>query len=74
MGSLAEKWYHEGMQLGEARGIQLGEARGTQRGEYNKAVQTARNLLSENIPIFTISKCTGLSIAEVNKIKVEMGN
>ena len=62
MGSLAEKWYHEG------------EARGTQRGEYNKAVQTARNMLSENIPIFTISKCTGLSITEVNKIKVEMGN
>ena len=68
MGSLAEKWYYEG----ESRGIQIGESRGIERGEYNKAVQTAKNMLSDGVQIPTISKYTSLSISEINKIKQEI--
>ena len=60
MGSAARKLIDEGIQLGESR------------GKYEARIQTAKNMLFENIPIITISKCTGLSIAEINKIKQEI--
>jgi predicted transposase/invertase (TIGR01784 family) len=70
MGATARKLIDEGIQIGESRGIQIGESRGIQIGEYNKAIKTAKVLLFENIPILTISKCTGLSIQEVDNIKM----
>ena len=54
----------EGIALGEARG----EKRGLLAGERKKAIETAKKMLEENIPAETIAKCTGLSLAEVNKL------
>jgi|GEM_PF-2793979 len=45
-----------------------GETIGVQKGERRKAELTARNLLSMNISIEIISKATGLSIEEINKL------
>ena len=70
VGSFARKFIEEGVQIGRSEGVQIGEARGVQIGEYNKAVSTAKHLLSENVHVQIISRATGLSIEEVNEIKI----
>ena len=44
------------------------EQRGYKEGAYEKAIETAKNLLLEKIPIEIIVRTTGLSIEEVNLI------
>ena len=56
--------FEEGIAIGEKRGISLGIT----QGAYQKAVETARNLLSKNIPQIVIAECTGLSIEEIEKL------
>jgi predicted transposase/invertase (TIGR01784 family) len=57
MASLAEKWYHDG------------EIKGKAEGEYNKAIEIAKKLLSKDNSITGIAYLTGLSIAEIEKLK-----
>ena len=56
--------FEEDIAIGEKRGISLGIT----QGEHKKAVETARNLLSKNIPQIVIAECTGLSIEEIEKL------
>ena len=42
--------------------------KGISQGEYQKAIETAKNLLAEKIPIEIIVRTTGLSVEEVNLI------
>jgi predicted transposase/invertase (TIGR01784 family) len=69
MGSLAQSWKDEGIQdgiqIGTKNGIQIGEARGKAEGK----AEIAKNLLAQNIDINTISTATGLSIADIQKLK-----
>ena len=44
---------------------------GISKGENKKSIEIAKNLLSMNMPIEDISKATGLSIEEINKISNE---
>ena len=44
---------------------------GLQQGLYQRAVQTAKNMLKDRVDIELISKYTNLSIEEINKIKIE---
>jgi len=73
MGSVAEQLLDEGFQKGIQDGIQIGEAKGEARGEAVGKVkgktEVARNLLSQNIDIKTISAATGLSIADIKKLE-----
>ena len=46
-------------------------ARGEKKGEKEKAIEIARNLLKENIPIEIIVKTTGLTKEELEKIMKE---
>ena len=48
---------------------QAGLKEGEAKGARNKAIETARNFLKENISAETIAKCTGLSLEEVNRLK-----
>jgi predicted transposase/invertase (TIGR01784 family) len=70
----AEKALAEGISIGKQEGISIGEARGIKKGieegENRKAIKIAKNLLSQKIDISTISSATGLSIAEIQKLKV----
>ena len=70
----AEKALAEGISIGKQEGIFIGEARGIKKGieegENRKAIKIAKNLLSQKIDISTISSATGLSIAEIQKLKV----
>ena len=45
------------------------EARGEAKGKAERNIEIAKNLLSQNIHINTISTATGLSIAEIEKLK-----
>ena len=57
--------------LSEAKeeGISQGISQGYTSGINDGIKQTAKNLLSMNMPIEDISKATGLSIEEINKLK-----
>ncbi|ARD87033.1 transposase (plasmid) [Rickettsia bellii] len=65
MKTIADKYIDEGiaqgMQIGEAKGMQIGEA----RGKY----EVAKNMLAAGSDISFISKVTGLSISEINKLR-----
>ena len=59
--------------LSEAKeeGISQGISQGYTSGINDGIKQTAKNLLSMNMPIEDISKATGLSVEEINKLKNE---
>ena len=58
-----------GIAIGEERGEKRGIAIGEERGEKRNMVKTAMGMLRENLPIEMISRITGLSISEINKLK-----
>jgi predicted transposase/invertase (TIGR01784 family) len=62
----------EGIALGKKEGIALGKkegiALGKEQGERNKAIEVAKNLLSQNIDVNIISAATGLSVQEIKKL------
>ena len=49
--------------------MQEGVKKGVQKGMHRKAIQTARALLEENMPLEKISQITGLSIEEIETLK-----
>ena len=49
-------------------GLKEGISQGFSQGSHQKAIETAKNLLLEKIPIEIIVRTTGLSIEEVNLI------
>ena len=56
------------LQEGEAKGFSLGLAEGETKGSYQKALETAKNLLALNLSIENIARATGLTEAEVKKL------
>ena len=58
----------EGREEGEVIGFDRGRKDGLTEGAYQKALETAKNLLDMNFPIGTISKATGLSEAEITQL------
>jgi predicted transposase/invertase (TIGR01784 family) len=65
MTSLAQSWKEEGIEIGILDGIRIGKA----EGETKKAIEIAKNLLSQKVDISTISTATGLHTAEIEKLK-----
>jgi predicted transposase/invertase (TIGR01784 family) len=65
MGSLAQSWKEEGIQIGKAEGVQIGKA----EGEEQKALVIAKNLLAQKIDINIIATVTGLSVDKIGKLK-----
>ena len=56
----------DALPLHDARRAGLKE--GLAEGAKKKAIETARKLLEKNISAGTVAECTGLSLAEVNKL------
>lgn len=56
---------------GEKRGEKRGEARGREAGATDTKCMIIKQMLASGISIPMISKLTGLSEEEVNKLKVE---
>ena len=57
-----------GEKLGEERGITIGRNEGISLGAYQKAVETAKNLIDLGLPQEQIALATGLSIEEIEKL------
>ena len=52
----------------EQKGIKQGKKDGIKEGIKQKAIETAKNMLKENISIDIISRVTGLDIKEIEKL------
>ena len=59
----------EALAEGKAEGLAEGEAEGKAKGMAEGKTEIATNLLKENYPIEKIIKVTGLSKAEIEKLK-----
>jgi hypothetical protein len=58
-----------GIQIGEQRGIQIGEQRGEQKGITVGVQLIAKNMLNKNMDVTHIAELTGLSVAEIERLK-----
>ena len=52
-----------------AEGKERGERRGKRIGKRITLIETAKNMIKNNIDISLVQKCTGLSLAEVKKLQ-----
>ena len=57
---LKQDTYDSGFSAGEEHGISL--------GAYQKAVETAKSMKSEKMPVDMIAHFTGLSVEEIEKL------
>ena len=60
------------LEEGKEIGIAIGEARGEERGRTEANLETARNLLMENVPEDMIARCTGLPLEKVHELAEEL--
>ena len=64
--------FEDGFSAGEEHGIAIGEERGISlgitQGAYQKAVETAKNLIDLGLPQEQIALATGLSVEEIEKL------
>ncbi len=58
----------EGLAEGKRKGLAEGRSEGLAQGKQEKAVETARNLLTKGINPDIIAECTGLSSQKVKEL------
>jgi len=72
MRTIADKYIDEGiaqgMQIGRNEGMQIGRNEGMQIGEAKRTMEVAKNMLNAGSDLAFISKVTGLSISELNRL------
>lgn len=59
----------EGLQEGKREGLQEGLREGKQEGKREHAVEMARKMLADKLPIEKIAEYSGLSLEEVHKLE-----
>ena len=59
----------KGIKQGKKDGIKEGKEKGIKEGIKQKAIETAKSMLKDNLSIDMISKYTGLDIKEIEKLK-----
>ena len=66
----------EGMSIGLERGLEQGLERGLatgrEEGAYQKALETARSLLSEGLAPQMVARCTSLPLETVQQLEREV--
>ena len=62
----------DGYKEGLDEGISLGIEQGIEKGIEKNKIEIVKNMLDKNLDINLITKITGLSIEEINKIKNEI--
>ena len=71
---IMQEGYSEGMSHGLEEGLKQGFSQGISQGisqgAHDKAVETARLMLANNIDIAVVVKCTGLSIKEIEALGI----
>ena len=66
---IMQEGYSEGMSHGLEEGLKQGISQGISQGAHDKAVETARLMLANNIEISMVAKCTGLTEEEIKQIE-----
>ena len=68
--------YEEGISIGLERGLTTGREEGIsiglEQGAYQKALETARSMLSRMIPTNLVVDCTGLPLETVLELKQKL--
>lgn len=64
-----EQGIQQGLQQGLQQGIEKGVQQGLEQGIQQEKMETARNMLRENVPVDIICKCTGLSKEAVEQLR-----
>ena len=64
-----QKGIKQGKKDGIKEGKEKGIKQGIKQGIKEKAIETAKNMLKDNLSIDMISKYTGLDIKEIEKLK-----
>ena len=59
---------NEGIAIGEERGISIGRNEGISLGAQQAKLETAKSMKSEDMPVNTIARFTGLSPEEIEKL------
>ena len=73
MDELTKLAYEEdGHKRGLEQGREQGFVDGVKHGKMDAIIEVAKSLLKENISLDVISKCTGLSLEKIEKIKEEI--
>ena len=67
-----EEGFDEGREAGLQVGIQQGIIQGITRGAYEKALETAKAMFLDKIPVETISKYTSLPLETVLELVQEI--
>ncbi|UTC66816.1 Rpn family recombination-promoting nuclease/putative transposase [Treponema sp. OMZ 789] len=65
---IAEYDYDTDIAVQRQESLMIGIQQGIEQGSYQKAFETAKNLLAMNLPIENIAQATGLSIEEVKAL------
>ena len=60
------------MREAEEKGLKAGLEQGLEQGERKKAVEAARRMLKDNVPIDVVAKYTDLPLMEVKKLQKEL--
>ena len=60
-----DEGYEKGISVGLTTGREEGISIGLERGAYQKALETARNLLSEGLTPQMVARCTDLPLETV---------
>lgn len=67
--TIAEQLEQKGLQKGRMEGMQLGEAKGRQEGRQEAVFEMARNMLAKGIDAETILSVTGLTTADLERVR-----
>ena len=62
-------WFRQGKEQGFEAGLQQGIEQGRDQGAYEKALETARVMYLDKIPIETISKYTNLPLDVIQTLQ-----
>ena len=65
------KGLEEGMQKGIEKGMQKGMEKGIEKGMVEEKIKICKQMLKHGLPINDISKITGLSLEEINKLDIK---
>ena len=63
-----EEAYEDGLFVGLATGREEGISIGLERGAYEKALETARSMLEDGLPVSTVSKYTNLPLETLQEL------
>ena len=66
--SMIHESERQGIRQGLEQGIRQGKQEGLEEGSHQKAIETAKNLLSIGLSIENIAKVTGLGTQEVYRL------